>query len=131
MPLISHGIEGHDEERRAFRFSMLNDDQVVLCQISDAALDELGGAKGTERSVRLAQFLSLRRLNKPRRGSSTKSQSFVDRSLKYFPNTWLLSLKIPIRADQVANKPRITILVELNRETQHTPPKPCRESAAF
>ena len=48
MPLISHEIEGHDEERHAFRFSMLNDDQVFMCQISDAALDELAGAKGTE-----------------------------------------------------------------------------------
>ena len=61
VPLISHGIEGHDEERRAFRFLMLNDDQVVLCQISDAALDELAGTKGTESSARLAQFLSLRK----------------------------------------------------------------------
>jgi hypothetical protein len=60
MPLISHGIEGHDGERRAFRFSMLNDDQVVLCQISDAAMDELAGMKGTESSARMALFLSLR-----------------------------------------------------------------------
>ena len=60
MPLISHGIEGHDEERHAFRFSMLNDDQVVMCQISDAALDELAGMKGTESSARMAQFLALR-----------------------------------------------------------------------
>jgi hypothetical protein len=60
MPLISHEIEGHDEERLAFRFSMLNDDQVVMCQISDAALDELAGMKGTESSARMAQFLSLR-----------------------------------------------------------------------
>lgn len=60
MPLISHGIEGHDEERQAVRFSMLNDDQVVLCQISDAALDELAGMRGTESRARLAQFLSLR-----------------------------------------------------------------------
>jgi hypothetical protein len=60
MPLIRHGIEGHDEERRAFRFSMLHEDQVVLCQISDAALDELAGVKGTEDRARMAQFLSLR-----------------------------------------------------------------------
>ncbi|SHN87802.1 DUF1488 family protein [Bradyrhizobium erythrophlei] len=60
MPLISHEIEGHDEERHAFRFSMLNDDQVVMCQISDAALDELAGAKGTESSARMEQFLALR-----------------------------------------------------------------------
>lgn len=60
MPLISHEIEGHDEERRAFRFSMLNEDQVVLCQISDAALDEVAGTKGTESSARMAQFLTSR-----------------------------------------------------------------------
>jgi hypothetical protein len=39
---------------------MLNDDQVVLCQISDAALDELAGMKGTENVARMAQLLSLR-----------------------------------------------------------------------
>jgi hypothetical protein len=39
---------------------MLNGGQVVLCQISDAALDELAGTKGTESSARLAQFLALR-----------------------------------------------------------------------
>jgi hypothetical protein len=40
-----------DEERHAFRFSMLNGDQVVICQISDAALDELAGVEGTESSA--------------------------------------------------------------------------------
>jgi hypothetical protein len=60
MPLISHEIEGYDDERRAFRLSMLNEDQVVLCQISDAALDELAGKMGTESSERVAQFLALR-----------------------------------------------------------------------
>ena len=60
MPLIRHQIVGYDQERLAFRFSMLNDGQVVLCQISDAALDELAGMKGTESSARMAQFLSLR-----------------------------------------------------------------------
>ena len=61
MPLISYEIEGHDPERLAFRFSMLNDNQVVLFQISDAALDELAGMKGTKNSARVATlFLSLR-----------------------------------------------------------------------
>jgi hypothetical protein len=61
MPLISHEIVGHDEQRLAFKFSMLNDGQIVQCQISDLALDALAGMKGTESSARLAQFLSLRR----------------------------------------------------------------------
>lgn len=39
---------------------MLNNADTVECQISDAALDELGGAKGTESMARQAQFLALR-----------------------------------------------------------------------
>ena len=60
MPLTRDRIIGHDLQRLAFRFTMLNDDEVVQCQISDAAMDELAGMQGTESSARQAQFLSLR-----------------------------------------------------------------------
>jgi hypothetical protein len=60
MPLMRDKIVGHDRERLVFRFTMLNDGEVVSCQISDAALDDLAGMKGTESSARQAQFLSLR-----------------------------------------------------------------------
>ena len=39
---------------------MLDAADTVECQISDAALDELGGVKGTESIARQAQFLALR-----------------------------------------------------------------------
>ena len=39
---------------------MRNAADTVECQISDAALDELGGVKGTESIARQAQFLALR-----------------------------------------------------------------------
>lgn len=39
---------------------MLNNADTVECQISDAALDELGGVRGTESMARQAQFLALR-----------------------------------------------------------------------
>ena len=39
---------------------MLSDADPVECQISDAALDELEGVKGTESIARQAQFLALR-----------------------------------------------------------------------
>lgn len=39
---------------------MLNDDHVVMCQISDAAMDVLAGTKGTESIARREQFLLLR-----------------------------------------------------------------------
>lgn len=60
MPLTRDKIIGHDLERLAFRFTMLNDGETVDCQISDAAMDDLAGMKGTETSARQAQFLSLR-----------------------------------------------------------------------
>jgi hypothetical protein len=60
MPLTRDRIIGHDNERLTFRFTMLNNADTVECQISDAALDELGGVKGTESMARQAQFLALR-----------------------------------------------------------------------
>lgn len=60
MPLTRDRIIGHDTERLAFRFTMLNGHDIVECQISDAAMDELGGTRGTESMARQAQFLALR-----------------------------------------------------------------------
>jgi hypothetical protein len=60
MPLTRDRIIGHDNERLAFRFTMRNAADTVECQISDAAMDELGGVKGTESIARQAQFLALR-----------------------------------------------------------------------
>lgn len=60
MPLTRGEIVGHDIERMAFKFTMLNAAEVVNCQISDAALDDLAGMKGTESFARQAQFVSLR-----------------------------------------------------------------------
>jgi len=60
MPLTRGQVIGHDTKRLTFMFTMLNDGVVIACQISDAALDQLAGMKGTERFARQAQFLSLR-----------------------------------------------------------------------
>ena len=48
MPLTRDRIIGHDSERLAFKFTMQNGGDTVDCQISDAAMDELAGVKGTE-----------------------------------------------------------------------------------
>lgn len=60
MPLTRDRILGHDSERLAFRFTMRSGADIVECQISDAALDELAGSKGTESMARQALFLALR-----------------------------------------------------------------------
>jgi uncharacterized protein DUF1488 len=60
MPLTRGRVTGHDNERLAFKFTMQNGDETVECQISDAAMDELAGLKGTQSIARQAQFLALR-----------------------------------------------------------------------
>ena len=60
MPLTRGRIVGYDTERLAFGFTMLNDGETVECQISDAAIDELAGVRGTPSIARQAQFLALR-----------------------------------------------------------------------
>lgn len=60
MPLTRGRIVGHDGERLAFGFTMLHGDDTVECQISDAAMDELAGVRGTPSIARQAQFLNHR-----------------------------------------------------------------------
>ena len=55
MPLTRGQIGGHDNERLAFAFTMMNDGETVQCQISDAAMDE-----GTPSIARQAQFVAHR-----------------------------------------------------------------------
>ncbi len=47
MPPTRGQIVGHDNERLAFAFTMMNDGETVQCPISDAAMDDLAEAKGT------------------------------------------------------------------------------------
>src|SRR6202012_90970 len=60
MPLTRGRIVGHDGERLAFTFQMMNGDEAVECRISDAAMDQLIGAKGTESIARQALFVTHR-----------------------------------------------------------------------
>ena len=60
MPLTRGQIVGHDNERLAFVFTMMNNRETVQCQISDAAMDELAEVKGTLNIARQAQFVAHR-----------------------------------------------------------------------
>jgi hypothetical protein len=60
MPLMRGQIVGHDNERLAFAFTMLNDGETVQCQISYAAMDDLAGVRGTQSIARQAQFVAYR-----------------------------------------------------------------------
>jgi Protein of unknown function (DUF1488) len=60
MPLTRGQPLGYDNERMAFKFTMLNGDETIECQISGAAMDDVAGGKGTLPADREAQFLRLR-----------------------------------------------------------------------
>jgi hypothetical protein len=60
MPLTRGQVVGHDNERLAFAFTMMKDGETVQCQISDAAMDELAGVRGTQSIARQAQFVTHR-----------------------------------------------------------------------
>lgn len=51
---------GYDAERMAFLFTMMRGIEVVDCEISSVALDDLDGVKGTRPIEREAQFMRLR-----------------------------------------------------------------------
>ena len=60
MPLTRGRILGYDNERMAFRFSMLDVGEEVECQISAAAIDELVGGPRGRYVDRETQFSQLR-----------------------------------------------------------------------
>jgi hypothetical protein len=60
MPLTRGRIVGHDNERMAFAFTMMNDDETVQCLISDAAMDDVAEVRGTLSIARQAQFVAHR-----------------------------------------------------------------------
>jgi Protein of unknown function (DUF1488) len=75
---------------------MLNDEQVVLCQISDAALDDLAGAKGTESSARMDQFLALRQ-----KVEQTASRLFDEKPTLRGSVVRIFSKQVAVKSDVV------------------------------
>jgi hypothetical protein len=51
---------GYDIQRMVFKFTMLNGDETVECQISGAAMDDFAGGKGILPNDRDEQFSRLR-----------------------------------------------------------------------
>ena len=60
MALTRGRMVGYDDERLAFGFTMQNGDETVDCQISDAAMEELAGVRGSPSTARQDQFLEHR-----------------------------------------------------------------------
>ncbi len=60
MPLEQGEVKGYDDNRMVVEFTMLNQDKVVCCSISTAAMDGLEGRRDVKAEERVGQFKRLR-----------------------------------------------------------------------
>ena len=60
MPLQRGEMQGYDFNRMVVEFTMLNQDKVILCAISTAAMDGLEGKRDMGPDQRVDQFMRLR-----------------------------------------------------------------------
>ena len=59
--MITQGTcEGYDYDRMIVRFTLLDDDVVVPCSVSTAAMDDLENGRSASNGQREAQFMRLR-----------------------------------------------------------------------
>jgi hypothetical protein len=60
MPLRRGEVQGYDFNRMVVEFTMLNQDKVIRCAISTAAMDDLEGRRDLKPHQRVDQFMRLR-----------------------------------------------------------------------
>ena len=60
MPLQRGEVQGYDSDRMVVEFTMLNQDKVIRCAISTAAMDDLEGRRDVKPEERVGQFKRLR-----------------------------------------------------------------------
>jgi len=60
MPLRRGEVQGFDFNRMVVEFTMLNQEKVIQCAISTAAMDDLEGKRDVKPEQRVDQFMRLR-----------------------------------------------------------------------
>ena len=60
MSLRQGEVQGYDFNRMVVEFTMLNQDKVIRCAISTAAMDDLEGKRNAKPQERVEQFMRLR-----------------------------------------------------------------------
>ena len=60
MPLQRGEVQGYDFNRMVVEFTMLNQEKVILCAISTAAMDDLENRRDVKADQRVDQFMRLR-----------------------------------------------------------------------
>ena len=60
MSLQQGDVKSYDFDRMIVQFTMLDQDKIVLCAITTAAMDELEGIRNVGSNQRVDQFMRLR-----------------------------------------------------------------------
>jgi hypothetical protein len=79
MPLRQGEVHGYDFNRMVVGFSMLNQDKVVQCAISTAAMDDLEGNRNVKAHQRVEQFMRLREVIEEQASRKFDEQVGADR----------------------------------------------------
>ena len=60
MPLLRGEVQGYDFDRMVIEFTMRDQDTIVVCAISTAAMDDIEHTRDVRADQRVDQFLRLR-----------------------------------------------------------------------
>lgn len=77
MPLQRGEVQGYNFNRMVVEFTMLDQDTIVVCAISTAAMDDLEDGRALKPEQRVDQFLRLRDVIETR-----ASRKFVDEEIR-------------------------------------------------
>jgi hypothetical protein len=100
MPLQRGEVQGYDFNRMVVEFTMLNQDQIIQCAISTAAMDDLEGKRDVKPHQRVDQFMRLREVIEERASRKFfEEQIRVDRPviLRFNDFSIVASLRRPHR----------------------------------
>ena len=79
MSLQQGTVEGYDFDRMIVQFTMLDQDKVVLCAITTAAMDDLEGVRNVGSNQRVEQFMRLRAKIEARASNKFEEQGGVNK----------------------------------------------------
>jgi hypothetical protein len=101
MPLRRGEAQGFNFDRMVVEFTMLNQDKVIQCAISTAAMDDLEGKRDVKAHQRVDQFMRLREVIEEQASRKFfEEQVRVDRPLVLRSNDFSIvaSLRRPHRS---------------------------------
>jgi Protein of unknown function (DUF1488) len=81
MPLQQGAVQGYDFDRMIVQFTMLDQENVVLCAITTAAMDDLEGSRNVGSAQRVEQFMRLREKIEARAASKFEDQHETNKPL--------------------------------------------------